>query len=264
MSLAGRIALTAAIIPLAAAVRANRSTSLVHATAWACAAWAGWLVASVLANEAASYGALALTGCAGVAVLGARRPGAAAWDFVVAGLLVVLLLPLAEAAALDTPPQPGTFRTVFLAVLLGTTVINYLPTRLAAAAGLIGVGCGWQLADVLSGRAGNEAAGWCVGLAPWFGWLGLWCGPRAASACDRLWRDFRDRYGLVWSQRLRDQFNRAAANARLGVELGWTGLRGATTSAGGPESPAYETLAALMKRFGERPGGDTPRRSRPG
>jgi len=35
-------------------------------------------------------------GCAGVAVLGARRPGMTAWNFVVAGLLAVLLLPVAR------------------------------------------------------------------------------------------------------------------------------------------------------------------------
>ncbi|HEY1377594.1 MAG TPA: hypothetical protein VGF55_12415 [Gemmataceae bacterium] len=243
MSLAGRIVVFAAIVPLAAAVRANRSTSLIHATVWAVVAWAGWLAAATSEAAAASHVALVLTGCAGVAVLGARRPGAAAWNFVVLGLLVVLLLPLLEAAALNTPLHPGTFRTVFLAVLLGTTVMNYLPTRLAAAAVLLGVGCGWQLADVLGGRAGNEVAAGCVGLATWFGWLGWRATPNRESAGDRRWRDFRDRYGFVWGQRVRDQFNRAAVNAGLACELRWTGFHPQCGAA------AQELLEALTKRF---------------
>src|SRR5260221_8135366 len=70
-----------------------RPTALCHALAWATLAWLAWLwsategVADATYNSAeAAYISLALTGCAGVAVLGARRPGAAAWNAVVAGL----------------------------------------------------------------------------------------------------------------------------------------------------------------------------------
>jgi hypothetical protein len=45
------------------------------------------------------YLALCLTGCVGVAVLGARRPGVGAWDFVLLGLLAVLLLVAGGAVA---------------------------------------------------------------------------------------------------------------------------------------------------------------------
>ena len=254
MSLAGRIILIAAIVPVAAAVRANRSTSLMHAAVWAAVAWSGWVVAATTGAGAASYAALALTGCTGVAVLGARRPGAGVWNFVVLGLLVVLLLPLAEAAALDTPLRPGAIRTAFLSVLLGTTVMNYLPTRLAPAGILVGVGCGWELSRIVNLGPAAEFVAAYVGLAPWVGWFELWLRPEAPSACDRLWHNFRDRYGLGWGQRVREQFNRAASNAGLGVTLGWTGLRAADGSrpSCGTGSAAYETLAALLKRFGVR------------
>lgn len=232
-----------AVLPLAAALSANRATALFHATAWAILAWAGWLLATVTSLDAFGYLALVLTGCAGVAVFGARRPGVAAWNFVVAGLLVVLALPLLEAAALGTPVRPGTMRTVFLASLVGTTVINYLPTRLALGAAALAVGC-WAEFDRLFERGGADVTGWCVGLAPWLSWLGLKLGRPRASPTDRLWRTFRDRFGLVWGQRLREQFNRAAANAGFVAELRWTGVNPADSPA------AYETLAALMKRFG--------------
>ncbi len=84
--------------PLWRAWRANRRTTLRHAIGWSAAAWTAWVGAAGLGpdTELARYLALALTGCAGVAVLGARRPIVAAWNFVVASLLVVLLWPVVE------------------------------------------------------------------------------------------------------------------------------------------------------------------------
>ena len=71
-----------------------------------------------------------------------------------------------------------------------------------------------------------------------------------ATAFDREWLAFRDRFGLVWGLPARDQFNRAAANAGWGVVLDWRGLR---TTAGAPAAPHAEALAGLrgvLKRFG--------------
>jgi hypothetical protein len=242
MHFPGWLAVAPALIPLAAFLYANRSTSLIHAAGWTLAAWAVWIVALASGSMSWTYLALGLTGCAGVAVFGARWPGAGAWNLVVGGLLVVLALPLAEAGALNTPIRPGTIRTVFLASLIGITVINYLPTRLAAGAGLLAVGCGLALGRSAGLETNGNMAGWCVGLAPWAAWFGLLIRADTGSVGDRLWRRFRDRFGLVWSLRLRDQFNRAAANAGLNCELRWTGLR--------PDSPAaYELLVALIRRF---------------
>src|SRR5947199_5371935 len=89
--------------PLVEAWRANQRTTLRQSIAWAGGAWACWLLTFVaLALEDVEnaglgrYLSLAMTGCAGVAVLGARRPGVQAWNFVICGLLAVLLLPLAQ------------------------------------------------------------------------------------------------------------------------------------------------------------------------
>jgi hypothetical protein len=259
MSLSGCLLVVSAAVPLVAAGLANRSTSLFHAIAWSWLALVAWGVAVGTGRQGSSYLALVLIGCAGIAVLGARRPGVVAWNFVVLGLLVVLLLPVAEAAILGTPMRLGAFRTAFLTVLLGVTVVNYLPTRLAFGAVLLGVGCALELHRLLSGWAdtpvelwGLPFSAWCVGLAPGAAWLGLRVRRRAETPVDRLWREFRDSFGLVWGLRLQEQFNRAAANVGLNAELSWWGLRssnGARPEAG-PGSAAYETLVALMKRFG--------------
>ena len=59
-----------------------------------------------------------------------------------------------------------------------------------------------------------------------------------------------DRFGVVWGQRLREQFNRAARNSGWAIELRWSRLH---TCAGG-ETPTGEqalaTLRAVSKRFG--------------
>jgi hypothetical protein len=69
---------------------------------------------------------------------------------------------------------------------------------------------------------------------------------------DRAWLSFRDRFGLVWSQRLREQFNRSAANSGWPVMLTWKGLRavpGASDQARPDDELLMETIRALMKRF---------------
>src|SRR5882724_2886965 len=84
--------------PLWHAWRANATTTLRPSIAWGAAAWLAWLAAFALDDPTNlwRYLALSLTACAGVSVLGARRPGVGAWNFVVVGLLAVLLIPVAR------------------------------------------------------------------------------------------------------------------------------------------------------------------------
>jgi hypothetical protein len=245
------------LYPLTRALRANRKTTLSHALGWTGAAWLAWGGVFVNAwrrpeefSSTASYLALALTGCAGMAVLGARRPGLTAWNFVVAGLLAVLLLPLAEGWG---EPRLGPLRTSFLTATILVVPFNYLPTRFGLAALLLATGCGIELAALLSYTAMSELRAldsfvvWgriLVAISPWVAW-GLMKGKRRPlSEFDQLWLDFRDRFGLTWTLRLREQFNRAAANASWSVHLGWSGLQGRV----GDEM--LSALQALLKRFG--------------
>jgi hypothetical protein len=268
----GLIFLSAAY-PLSLAWAANRRTTLLHAVAWAFAAWVAWLGAAAFAGaavgtaqrETARYLALALTGCAGVAVLGARRPGVGAWNFVLLGLLAVMLLPLAEGLLLGGRPL-DTLRLVFLGATLAVGVLNYLPTRLALGALLLALGGGWEVAALAGGVAsppgGDVEPGWlCVGLAPWGTLLGV--RRRAArSDFDLLWLEFRDRFGLVWGQRVREQFNNAAAHAGWPVTLYWQGLvlaPGAARPEPAARAEMTATLRALLNRFGPDEGAAPPR-----
>jgi hypothetical protein len=263
MALVAWLILLTGAYPLWHAWRANRQTPLAQALAWAVAAWAAW--ATALAAEwlrpaddpvALRYLALSLTACPLIGVLGARRPGVGAWNFVLLGLLAVLLLPLAEGLGRLHLSGP---RVVFLAGTLAVGVLNYLPTRLGPAALLLALGCALELASVLPAdtvpdalRPLLPAGGLLLALGPWAAYASL-RGRPAAAELDRLWLGFRDRFGLVWGQRVREQFNRSAAHAGWPVTLRWGGLRLKRGTALPPPDMQDEilaTLRALLKRFG--------------
>lgn len=248
--------------PLWRAWRANRATTLRQSVGWAGCAWLAWVAAAWVGAawpgvdmRLSHYVALCLTGCAGAAVLGARRPGAGAWNFVVASLLVVLLWPVAEGLG---DPRLNVFNATFLSAALAVGVLNYLPTRTAAAVLPAGAACVVEFCVVLKWI---DPAGWdsfalaLLAVAPWLG-LATRRRRKPATAFDREWLAFRDRFGAVWGLPARDQVNRAAANAGWGVVLEWRGLR---TTAGNPAAPHAEALAGLrgvLKRFG--PEGSPP------
>jgi hypothetical protein len=234
------ILLAAGAYPLYRLWRGAAASPLGHAAAWAAAAWlaacAAWLAGG---GHEGRYIALALAACAGVAVLGARRPGVAAWNFVVAGLLAVLLRPYLQGLGelkLEAP------HLVVLAAALAVAAGNYLPTRQGVTALAFAAWCAVEVA-ALAGVV--EVPAWVMplALAP-LPWLALASRPGG----DDAWRSFRDSYGFVWAQRTREQFTRAAENAGLNVELRWDGLRGEDAARGA------ELLRSLLRRF-VGPGG---------
>jgi hypothetical protein len=182
-------------------------------------------------------------------VLGARRPGVEAWHFVVAGLLAVLLLPVAQGLG---EPRLHAVHWIFLTVMLAVIVLNYLPTRLGSGAALLGCGLAIELLQVGGSRLpGGVAIAGEVGqvVSPWVALLACTRPRTTCSALDASWLAFRDRFGLVWGLRVKEQFNRAAANAGWALTLGWSGQHrlGAGTE---PEPAAVLlTLQAVLKRF---------------
>ncbi len=238
--------------PLAKALRANRDTTLWQPLLWAFAAWTAWIgVACVRVlrpvgdDRLTVYFALCLAGCAGIAVLGARRPGVSAWNFVVAGLLAVLLLPILNGMG-ELRLEPA--QEIFLAVTLFVSVVNYLPTRLGLSAVVTAAGCGWEMMRLL----GWNFPGWgllLLALAPWTAWSTL-AMRKPTTELDRLWLAYRDRFGFVWGQRMREQFNRAAHHAGWPVVLRWSGVH-QTAAEPAPDPAALMTvLRAVLKRFG--------------
>jgi hypothetical protein len=252
--------------PLWRAWQANRQTSLVHAVSWAVASWTVWGVVICLSGDwtraAASgscYAALALTGCASMAVLGARRPLAGPWNFVVLSLLAVDLLPLAEGIVTGGSLQLSTLRIVCLAATIGVGILNYIPTTLAPAALLLLLSSFVEFAAVTYADLWDHEfrrflrIGWFgLSFVPWAAYWSIHSKRPPAAEFDVLWLSFRNRFGFVWGQRLREQFNHSASHAGWPVILRWQGLRllpGTVLPAPVVQAEIVSTLRALMKRF---------------
>jgi hypothetical protein len=249
--------------PLSLAWWVNRRATLAHALTWTAAAWLAWLPVALPGQHWASpetrYFALCLTGCAGIAVMGARRPVVGAWNAVLSCLLAVLLLPLAEAAIHQTPLL-DPLRVVFLGGTLAVGVLNYLPTRLGPAVLAAGLAAALEmaaLANWFERFPDLEPVGILVPLAAWVGFLAMLRDRRTTDPVNREWFSFRDRYGLFWGQRTREQFNQAAAHAGWPVRLTWQGIRrarGSNDLVSADRSVLLATLQSILKRFGPKAG----------
>jgi len=232
---------------------ALKATSLRHAALWAAAAWLSWgpVLTGITTEPVAGFIALAATACAGVAVLGARRPHVLAWNFVVLGLLAVMILPLLESWILGGRPF-GPVRLFFLGATLAVGIGNYLPTCFGPAALLVGLGCGGELLAL----ADPDQTAPTIDLVRRLGllaapWLALACScsrwrRRSASALDRAWLDFRDRFGLFWGMRVKEQFNNVARHAGSAVSLSWSGRSG---DGGADETVIVADFQAVVQRF---------------
>lgn len=250
----------AGFYPLLRAWQANRQTSLAHAVLWTGSAWFAWGWALLLGAplqaglEPWRYLALCLTGAAGIAVLGARRPHVGAWDFVVLGLLAVMLLPLGEHLLLGTPAVDG-LRIFFLGATLAVGAVNYVPTAAGPAAVIFGGFCAAEFlaitADFELGSTGLDVVHTGLLLIPWLALAAWRLARREHLEINRRWRAFRDCFGWFWGQRVREQFNRSAANMSLPGYMYWQGWE---CGHGVPatEAQAKEMLGildALLRRF---------------
>jgi hypothetical protein len=255
----------AGLLPLSLALWANRRTSLLHALIWALAAWLTWGLAFLCDDSEGAlmqpgrYCAVCLTGCAGVAVLGARRPNVVAWNLVVLVLFMVMALPLMESQFIGTHPVDG-LRISFMAATIAVGILNYLPTRLAPAALLLMLAGAGEITLLYAPASFSKVPGFgagmffdmLLGVVPWLAWICLARRAADRSCFDRLWLNFRDRWGLVWGHRIREQFNHAAQNAGWPVKLAWHGLThvgpasgaGSRVRLGSPDLPAKDELSA--------------------
>jgi hypothetical protein len=148
-------------------------------------------------------------------------------------------------------------RIFFLASTIAVGIFNYLPTRQAPAAVLLLLAVAAELvalhaADWLFAAGGLWIAHLLLMSAPWLAWICLAERRVPRSDFDRLWLTFRDRWGLVWSQRVREQFNNAAVHAGWPARLYWQGL--VLRETGAIMTPAdhekmLETLRAVLQRF---------------
>ena len=209
------------------------------------------------------YMAAATTFCPMVALLGAKRPQNRGWQFVVASLPVVLLLPALQAF-LYHPEAHLELHAAWSWFLLSLVVIgllNTLPTRYWLLSLLFAGGQCALLADHLPMFASLTTAayprtGLALIVAAAVGWSATFppqC--RVRPSVDRVWLDFRDFYGAFWAVQLLERFNTSAGALDWEARLNWHGLE-MNDPAVSPESLSpevraamHKSLAALLRRF---------------
>ncbi|MDX1945676.1 MAG: hypothetical protein SFU86_09710 [Pirellulaceae bacterium] len=206
------------------------------------------------------FTAAGLTLCPIVAVLGAKRPQHHAWNFVVLAFWGIMVLPVAETFLLQRGQrlEIGDARGWFLWPLILLGPINYLPTRRWLAALFVLAGQILLFSEYLPlvSRplfAGQQlAALLLVVLALW---LPKTASRPAANPYDRLWRDFRDEFGLFWALRLQERANFVSQANGWPFELAWSGLVDSATRVSMTQvDPAITptlrtTLQGLLRRF---------------
>jgi hypothetical protein len=265
-----------AVFAVAAVVRAwaaVQGTSLRLAWAWALAATLlitlAWITTGALQtipspwDDMLWYGVAELLLCPQIAVLGARRPGVAVWNwFVLLPLLAVLGWPVAAAALagarpgsfiLETPPLVG----ILLVLLMGTG--NYAGTRFRLPFSLL-VPCSVVLilislksSSLLTPPMSRALAVWCVGAAAAIAWRAARRPGAVRTGPDRVWHDFRDQFGIVWAQRVRERINERSTQEHWPVRLERSGFVAQTDGAAGVVAAAdpriEHTLRWLLRRF---------------
>lgn len=223
-----------------------------------------WAAQEAAQAETLRFAAAVFVFCPTMAVLGGKRPQNTAWQFIVFTLWGVLALPAfevwmrgrGEALAIDA------VRSWFLVVLVIVGAVNHLPTRFRLVAVQLATA---QLLLVWPQLPAGTLSQWRppVWLAMAVLLAAVWSARRAAwrsppgppadygvaelRAWSRVWRDFRDWFGTLWSLRVMERINASAAMYGWPVALEWDGFvwRGETVpSAAHDEGAASGTTAA--------------------
>jgi hypothetical protein len=261
-------------MPLLSAHLSVRGTTLGPARRWAFAAWLLWVLAwtagpvtGLLAPAAADqlwYAAAIVSLVPPVAVLGAKRPGSRVWTwFVLVPLVLVFAWPALTVWQGLWPGllqlEPPMIVAYFVVLVMGwgnfVGTAYTLPAILAAAASAVLI-WSFQNSPMFSTWEHDATVrAWAAGLltAASFSALGIAATRPPRHGLDRVWRDFGDRFGIVWAKRLMDRVIEAAEKVRWPTRLDLHGFE--WNSPLDPSEQAHtaaraeQTLRGLLRRF---------------
>jgi len=199
-----------------------------------------------------------------VAVLGAQRPHASIWQFVVASLWFILVLPALKNALLEPASifhlHPAWGWSLWVLIVMG--LINRIGTRYWFSALLQTFGQCLLLSGQLPGlgqdvdATGTFIALACFVLAILLVHVQWWRDPSiSAPSLNQAWLEFRDLYGVLWAFRVADRINTLAERQDLRIQLRWHGIAWLTVDDEQmPESTEVEAILAqnmrnLLRRF---------------
>jgi len=255
-------------------------TTLTNAFGWGIGAILLWAV-SLFAAATASfthltsshldqlwYATAVVSTCPLISVLGARRPTNRVWNgFIILPLIAVLWWPALTLFRSwpDLPPlelQLPVYIGFVLVLIMG--VGNYLGTRFGMGAFLFGIALVLLL---LPFSSMVELSNSTTHLLRSLGGIAIALATASAiqqghrevaeeSPFDRIWFDFRDTFGIVWSIRIQERINQTAETENWPVRLGPIGFHweSENTSAEDKEQTRKkmeQTIRWLFRRFVE-------------
>jgi hypothetical protein len=262
-ALAGVVCLLGLLI-LAARRHELAGTTLVSPWAWSVAALLSVAGAEIVIGLNSSislnwrmglrYAAAMATFTPIMALLGAKRPQDRGWQFIVFSLWAILALPSFEWLLFGEIKELHPARLWFLLILVGIGALNGIATRRWLASACYAAGQGVLIAPFLSTTVASlpDSSAPLLGLVLIAVSFALPMRARGASeGLDRVWFDFRDAYGLVWSLRVAERMNTSAAMYAWPVQLAWQGFRNREPDAGKVIVPQVveESLRTLLRRF---------------
>lgn len=173
-----------------------------------------------------------------MSILGAQSPQERAWPWIVLSMWFMLALPAAEVLVLQQGQalEIHFARGAFLWILLGLQLLNMISTRFWRGALCATAAQMLLLSRDLPGVERLMKSSQLVAQAPWVPLVALSCAVLAVadvarglpdrsplSPLDRLWLDFRDLFGTLWSARVAERLNSFAQQRELPMVLHWTG-----------------------------------------
>lgn len=247
---------------------------------FAMAALSSWIVSCLLSLQGLSfnrfppaildqlwYWTAVISCCPLIAILGAKRPTSRVWTwFIIMPLIAVLGWPAVTVLSQFPrfPPleiQLPVFLGFILVLVMG--VGNYLGTRYALGAFFCGVAVLltlWPLSNLFNGEIARTnswraSAALVMGLAMLHGFRQSKRPSLEESPFDRLWFDFSDSFGIVWSMRIQDRINQLAEQEKWSVRLGTEGFNWQENASHVDRLHSTErleqTLRWLLRRFVE-------------
>ena len=231
------------------------------------------LIHAVSAQSASLLVYLAVTAtlCPVVALLGAKKPQNRAWQWIVGALWLILSLPALTAVTFrHTQLQLGSIWSGLIVILILLPIANYLGTRYLFSALLTAVAQVTLLAECGAITLKPNSI-WIIRDA-WFSSTtsavllllvaniaALFLTPRRLKmlrSVDRtndLWKEFSQRYGLLWSRRVADRAEKLVDQAGVSLRLGRAGFYTIENQqkifSEQPPKQATLTLRNLLLRF---------------
>ena len=203
-----------------------------------------------------------VTLCPAISLLGAKRPQDKPWHFIVASLWVVLTLPGIQAMVMSRNGELDVHAALgwFLIGLILFGITNSVFSRFWPCILLAGFGATVLLSPFLPGpfralTAINSRWGTIsYSAAALLAAVRLGRSPRTTKPMDRLWRDFRDAFGLVWTLRVAERINATAQSHGWNISADWQGIRRRDEASATESTPEQtrafrQNLSNLLRRF---------------